>query len=150
MPATTRGSHGIAALRIPFIPTTTPEQRQTTTKKKSSTATKKLKSAAAKATTGGTKANTSKPRVRKNAAAGNKTTTGRVTKKAATPKTKKAAATKKTGPKTVNQREPSLLDMVVGVKDKIVGAIEGKPGKKAAGTKKIKGTDGKGATRAKK
>ncbi|KAL8772182.1 MAG: hypothetical protein Q9209_002617 [Squamulea sp. 1 TL-2023] len=155
MPTATRSSHGIAATRIPFIPTTDPEQRQTTTKKKSSTAataTKRLKSAAAKAATGGTKANTSKPRVRKSAApAGDKTTTGRVTKKAATPKTKKAAATtKRTGPKTVNQREPSLLDKVVGVKDKIVGAIEGKPGKKAAGTKKIKGTDGKGATRAKK
>lgn len=136
MPAATRGSKGITAPRVPFVPAAAPEQsRPATTKKKSSaatTASKKIKSAAAKA-------NTSKPRARKTAAAaaGDKTATGRVTKKkaAAAPKTKKtstaaATATKKKAPKTVNQREPSLLDKVVGVKDKIVGTLEGKPGKK--------------------
>lgn len=140
MPAATRGSKGITAPRIPFVPAAAPEQsRPATTKKKSgaaTTASKKIKSAAAKAT-GGTKANTSKPRARKSAAAaaaGDKTATGRVTKKkaAAAPKTNKtpaATATKK-APKTVNKREPSLLDKVVGVKDKIVGTLEGKPGKK--------------------
>ncbi|KAL8855625.1 MAG: hypothetical protein Q9178_007714 [Gyalolechia marmorata] len=174
MPAATRGSQGITAPRLPFVPTTAPEQSRssttTTTKKKNSSttaaATKKLKSAAAAAaakastTTTGTEANTSKPRAGKTAAAagvaGDKTTSGRVTKKAAAgaPKGKKTATTtttaKKGAPKTVNKREPSLLDKVVGVKDKIVGTLEGKPGKKAAGTKKIRGTDGKGATRAKK
>lgn len=140
MPAATRGSKGITAPRVPFVPAAAPEQsRPATTKKKSSaatTASKKIKSAAAKAT-GDTKANTSKPRARKTAAAADKTATGRVTKKkaAAAPKTKKtstatAAATKKKAPKTVNKREPSLLDKVVGVKDKIVGTLEGKPGKK--------------------
>lgn len=132
MPAATRGSKGITAPRVPFVPTAAPEQaRPATTKKKSSTAakaTKQVKSAAAKATSG-TKANTSKPRARKAAAvAGDKTTSGRVTKKAAAPKTKKT--TTKKAPKTVNKREPSLLDKVVGVKDKIVGTLEGKPGKK--------------------
>ncbi|KAL8882996.1 MAG: hypothetical protein Q9198_000085 [Flavoplaca austrocitrina] len=158
MPAATRGSKGITAPRVPFVPTAAPEQsRQPTTKKKSSTAataTKKVKSAAAKAASG-TKANTSKPRVRETAA--DKTATGRVTKKPTTSKTKKTPTKK--APKTVNKREPTLMDKVVGVKDKIVGTLEGKPGKKvrrmirviqAAGTKKMQGTDGKGATRAKK
>ncbi|KAI4247557.1 MAG: hypothetical protein L6R40_001505 [Gallowayella cf. fulva] len=153
----TRGSKGITAPRVPFVPSAGPQARQTTTrtpatKKKStaSAAAKKVKTAAAKATAG-TKANTSKPRVRKTAAAGDKTATGRVTKAKAAPKSKKTAttATKKAA-KTVNKREPTLLDQVIGVKDKIVGALEGKPGKKAAGTKKMRGTDGKGATRAKK
>ena len=147
MPAATRGSQGITAPRLPFVPTTAPEQSRssstTTTKKKNSStataATKKLKSAAATAaakasTTTGTEANTSKPRAGKTTAAvaGDKTTSGRVTKKAAAaPKGKKTATTTKKGaPKTVNKREPSLLDKVVGVKDKIVGTLEGKPGKK--------------------
>ncbi|KAL8702036.1 MAG: hypothetical protein Q9224_000206 [Gallowayella concinna] len=162
---TTRGSHGITAPRVPFVPTADPESRQTTTtttKKKgttASTAAKKVKAAAAKATTS-TKANTSKPRAGNTsatappaaaAAAGDKTATGRVTKAKTAPKAKKAT-TKKAAPKTktVNKREPGLLDKVVGAKDIIMGTLEGKPGKKAAGTKKIRGTDGKGATRGKK
>ncbi|MCJ1460762.1 hypothetical protein MMC28_011144 [Mycoblastus sanguinarius] len=75
------------------------------------------------------KANISKPRAKA-------TATGRVEKK-------KAPATK-------NKREPSMTDKVKGAVEKAVGIVEGKPGKKAAGTKKMKGTDGKGATRVKK
>jgi hypothetical protein len=56
-----------------------------------------------------------------------KTTTGRVTK----PKTQK--------------RKPSVKDKVEGALEKAEGAILNKPGKKAAGTKKAKGTDGKNA-----
>jgi hypothetical protein len=56
-----------------------------------------------------------------------KTTTGRVAK----PKTQK--------------RKPSVKDKVEGALEKAEGAILNKPGKKAAGTKKAKGTDGKNA-----
>ena len=76
-------------------------------------------------------ANTSKPR----------TAGGRVAKpKAAT-----------TGPKTKvvkKRRTPTekAKDKVVGTAEKLVGEVEGKPGKKAAGTRKAHGT-GAGATR---
>jgi len=89
----------------------------------------KPKSASKKSTVPNTKANTSKPRAKA-------ATAGRVEKK-------KAPATK-------NKRTPTVVDKVKGVVEKAVGTIEGKPAKKAAGTKKIKGTDGKGSTRAKK
>jgi hypothetical protein len=80
-----------------------------------------------------TTANTSKPR----------TTTGRVTK----PKTTTAT----TGPRTKivkKKRTPTVKvkDKVAGAAEKLVGEVEGKPGKKAAGTKKANGL-GAGATR---
>ncbi|KAI4115567.1 MAG: hypothetical protein LQ345_003862 [Seirophora villosa] len=165
--AVTRGANNITAPRAAYVPTSAPASRQTATKPKAKKTTPAKKPAA-------TKANTSKPRAgrKPGAAAKDKTATGRVAKKAIAPK--KAAAPKA---KTVNKRDPSLVDKVQGVAEKIVGAIEGKPGKKvrflpfalytspwieggsakghggrvqAAGTKKIKGTDGKGATRAKR
>ena len=80
-----------------------------------------------------TTANTSKPR----------TTTGRVSK----PKTTTAT----TGPRTKivkKKRTPTekVKDKVAGAAEKLVGEGEGKPGKKAAGTKKANGL-GAGATR---
>jgi len=83
-----------------------------------------------------TTANTSKPRA-------NTTTTGRVAKPKATATT--------TGPRTKvvkKRRTPSekAKDKVVGTAEKLVGEVEGKPGKKAAGTRKVNGT-GAGATR---
>lgn len=175
--AVTRGANNITAPRAAYVPTSAPASRQTATKPK----TKKKTTSTAKKPAA-TKANTSKPRAGRKpggvAAKDKKTATGRVSKKAA------AAAPKA---KTVNKRDPSLMDKVQGVAEKIVGVIEGKPGKKvyilncffsflspslpqllrrrlrwgvsvsangmlqqAAGTKKIKGTDGKGATRAKR
>ncbi|KAL8874146.1 MAG: hypothetical protein Q9174_000484 [Haloplaca sp. 1 TL-2023] len=143
--------------------TTAPKKKaSTTTKAKSAvkTATNKAKDVAKDATT---KANTSKPRVKKPAE--KKTATGRVTKAKAAPKKKapstvateakgKKAAAKKaegkkeeTGPKTKNERDVTLMDKVQGVAEKIVAVVEGKPGKKAAATKKMRGTDGKGAKR---
>ncbi|KAF6228355.1 hypothetical protein HO133_008085 [Letharia lupina] len=89
----------------------------------------KPKSTSKKSSVPKTKANTSKPRAKA-------ATAGRVEKK-------KAPATK-------NKRTPTVTDKVKGVVEKAVGTIEGKPAKKAAGTKKIKGTDGKGSVRAKK
>lgn len=78
-------------------------------------------------------ANTSKPR----------TMGGRVAKPKATATT--------TGPKTklVKKRRTPMekaKDKVVGATEKLVGEVEGKPGKKAAGTRKVHGT-GAGATR---
>lgn len=83
-----------------------------------------------------TTANTSKPRA-------NTTTTGRVAKPKATTTT--------TGPRTKvvkKRRTPTekVKDKVVGTAEKLVGEVEGKPGKKAAGTRKVNGT-GAGATR---
>ncbi|KAI4182220.1 MAG: hypothetical protein L6R41_006118 [Letrouitia leprolyta] len=138
--AKTRGDSGITVPRALFtIPTASSKPA---TKKKTSATTKKPATAP--------KANTSKPRVKEATATKNKTTTGRVSKAAVAPKAKKAAPATKRAPKTTNNREVSLLDKVQGVAEKIAGVVQGKPGKKAAGTKKMKGTDGKGATRAKK
>jgi hypothetical protein len=65
-----------------------------------------------------------------------RTTTG-------TKKAKATGITKKRAPATQHKRKPSLKDKVVGAVEKAVGSVESKPGKKAAGTKKIRGTDGK-------
>lgn len=71
-------------------------------------------------TTKKTKANTSKPR-------------------------STAGITKKRAPATHHKRKPSIKDKVEGAVEKVVGKIEGKPGKEGAGTKKMRGTDGKKA-----
>lgn len=42
-----------------------------------------------------------------------------------------------------------MTDKVVGVAKKVKGTVTRKPAVKAAGTKKIKGTDGKGSKKAK-
>ncbi|KAL8655814.1 MAG: hypothetical protein Q9210_000655 [Variospora velana] len=112
--AVTRGANNITAPRAAYVPTSAPAPRQTATKPKTKKTTTAKKPAA-------TKANTSKPRAgrKPGVAAKDKTATGRVSKKAAAPKAK-----------TVNKREPSLMDKVQGVAEKIVGVIEGKPGKK--------------------
>ncbi|CAD6580327.1 MAG: hypothetical protein ASARMPREDX12_009522 [Alectoria sarmentosa] len=89
----------------------------------------KPKSTSKKSTIPKTKANTSKPRAKA-------ATAGRVEKKKA--------------PVTKNKRTPTVADKGKGVVEKAVGTVEGKPAKKAAGTKKTKGTDGKGSARAKK
>lgn len=83
-----------------------------------------------------TTANTSKPRA-------NTTAAGRITK----PKTTSTT----TGPRTKvvkKRRTPTekAKDKVAGAAEKLVGEVEGKPGKKAAGTRKTNGT-GAGATR---
>lgn len=83
-----------------------------------------------------------------------KTTTGtsasKVTKKRKTgTTTKKAAVPKARAANTHHKRKPSLKDKVEGAVEKIEGVIEGKPGKKAAGTKKMRGTDGKNSKTAK-
>jgi hypothetical protein len=79
------------------------------------------------------------------------------TRKRKTPLKTKTTTTKKTGagitkkraPNTHHKRKPSLKDKVEGAIEKIEGAIEHKPGKKAAGTKKMRGTDGKNSRTAK-
>ncbi|KAL8694283.1 MAG: hypothetical protein Q9218_001051 [Villophora microphyllina] len=160
-----------------FVPTTAAPTRQTAPKKKSATRistgntrpgaktlTSKVKDTVKDAAgTAGTKANTSKPRAKKPAdkkvKEGRVTKTKKATNAAAAPKkeTKKAAAPKKEiatkekkESKTKNEREPGIVDVVQGVTQKIVGAVTGNPATKAKGTKKLKGTDGKGAKRAKK
>ena len=98
----------------------------------------------------------SKPRVfepvsteptRKRKAPATATATKKV--KAVTKKATGAGVTKKRAANTHHKRKPSLKDKVEGVVEKIEGVIEGKPGKKAAGTKKMRGTDGKNSKTAK-
>ncbi|KAL8906859.1 MAG: hypothetical protein Q9207_001786 [Kuettlingeria erythrocarpa] len=137
--AITRGASGITVPTNHFIPTLEPASRQPS--KKASNTKKPV-------------ANSSKPRVKKTAAGRvAKPTAPKAPKAPKESKAKKAASAapkKKTAPKTENHREPSLMDKVQGVAEHIAGVLEGNPAKKAAGTKKIRGTDGKGATRAKK
>lgn len=79
-----------------------------------------------------------------------KTTTGGTKKRATTKgKTTTGGVTKKRTPAATHNRKPTLKDKVEGAAEKVVGAVEGKPAKKAAGTKKITGTDGKNSKTAK-
>ncbi|KAF8449984.1 hypothetical protein BGX38DRAFT_1060076, partial [Terfezia claveryi] len=48
-----------------------------------------------------------------------------------------------TGSVHKNKRKPGLVDKIEGVALKIEGTMTRRPGVKAAGTKKIRGTDGK-------
>jgi hypothetical protein len=72
-------------------------------------------------------------------------------KKAKTTKKSTAGAgvTKKRAANTTHKRKPSIKDKAEGVVEKIEGAIEGKPAKKTAATKKIRGTDSKNGKTAK-
>lgn len=77
-----------------------------------------------------------------------KTTTTR--KPAVKKSTTSAGVTKKRAPNTHHKRKASLKDKVEGALEKAEGKVTRKPGKKAAGTKKMRGTDGKGSRTAKK
>ncbi|KAL8794702.1 MAG: hypothetical protein Q9195_002777 [Heterodermia aff. obscurata] len=154
--AVTRAADGTSRPRkFPELAASAPT-KQRVTKKKAPSATTKVKKAAtdaakkAKATTvkakkepegkaTSTKANTSKPRAKKEpkerAPAKEKVAKGRVEKK--TPKKKEI----------VTERDTTLLEKAEGAVEYVAGIVQGKPGKKAAGTKKIRGTDGKGVKR---
>ncbi|KAH0604241.1 uncharacterized protein LAJ45_09509 [Morchella importuna] len=68
------------------------------------------------------------------------TATGRITKSSPTKK-------KTPTPATHHKRKPSIGDKLIGAAMKVEGTITGRPGVKAAGTKKMRGTDGKGSHR---
>ncbi|KAK8070015.1 hypothetical protein PG994_006631 [Apiospora phragmitis] len=70
------------------------------------------------------------------------TTTKTTTKRNGGGVTKSSAAGSR-APNTHHKRKSHLSDKVEGVADKVVGTVTRKPGKKAAGTKKMRGTDGK-------
>jgi len=74
--------------------------------------------------------------------AGRKRTTKTTTTKPAAKKTTTTGRVSK--PKTVKGK-PSVKDKVEGALKKAEGTVTNKPGKKAAGTKQAKGTDGKSA-----
>ncbi|KAL2435557.1 hypothetical protein ABEF95_004459 [Exophiala dermatitidis] len=118
--AQTRGATGNSKPRIFAAISTEPVTRRKTTTKKRTTA-------GSGTGTGGTTTTTTTNK-RKGPAASN---TGRVTKK------------EKRAPATHHKRKPTVADKIEGAAEKIVGTIENKPGKKAAGTKKMRGTDGK-------
>ena len=73
------------------------------------------------------------------------TTKKRTTTKANTSKPRSTGVTKKKAPATHHKRKSSVKDKVEGAVEKVVGEIENKPGKEGAGTKKMRGTDGKKA-----
>lgn len=78
------------------------------------------------------------------------TTTKAGTKKSATKKSTTGAGVTKKAPNTHHKRKATVSDKVKGALEKAEGAVTRKPGKKAAGTKKMRGTDGKGSRTAKK
>ncbi|KAK6070654.1 hypothetical protein SCUP234_09475 [Seiridium cupressi] len=119
--ASTRSSTGSSRPRVHLTVDTGPDRKRTSTVKRGRKA-----GTTTKSTT------TTKPRA----------TTGAGVKKRGRPvgSTKTAAA-----PATHHKRKSHLSDKVEGVADKIVGTVTRQPGKKAAGTKKIRGTDGKNA-----
>ncbi|KAL1799579.1 hypothetical protein ACET3X_003616 [Alternaria dauci] len=97
-----------------------------------------------------TKANTSKPRTSKVAsgrvAKPKSASTTTTTKKTTTAKKPAAAPKKTTGANVKTVKKPrtkteKVVDKIVGTAEHIVGDVEGKPGKKAAGTAKARGTD---------
>ncbi|MCJ1446698.1 MAG: hypothetical protein MMC23_007204 [Stictis urceolatum] len=65
-----------------------------------------------------------------------KTTAERVTKPTTTKSTKKASV-------ATHKRKPTVGDKVKGALKKAEGAVQRKPGKKAAGTAEMRGHDGK-------
>ena len=79
-----------------------------------------------KAGAGRPKANSSKPL----SAKGTKVKDGRVEKRGRPRKVEKAEVVEDGGAKTKQKRKPSIKDKVEGVAEKVVGAVEGKPGKK--------------------
>ncbi|OTB05951.1 hypothetical protein M426DRAFT_21381 [Hypoxylon sp. CI-4A] len=50
-------------------------------------------------------------------------------------------------PATHHKRKPLLKDKIEGAVEKLEGKLTRRPGKKAAGTRKMRGTDGKGSHR---
>ncbi|RMZ69809.1 hypothetical protein GMOD_00008721 [Pyrenophora seminiperda CCB06] len=87
-----------------------------------------------------TKANTSKPR---SATTTKKVSTGRVSKSTTAKKTKTptAAAANVKMVKKPRTKTEKVVDAVAGTAEKVVGDLTGKSGKKAAGTRKARGTD---------
>ncbi|KAK5084020.1 hypothetical protein LTR70_007282 [Exophiala xenobiotica] len=74
------------------------------------------------------------------------TTTKPATKTGTTKKsTTGAGVTKKRAPPAQHKRKPPVKDKVEGALEKAEGTATRKPGKKAADTKKMNGTDGKTA-----
>ncbi|KAL7629577.1 hypothetical protein AAE478_001099 [Parahypoxylon ruwenzoriense] len=51
----------------------------------------------------------------------------------------------KKAPASHHKRQPHLSDKIGGAVEKAIGTVTHKPGKKAAGTRKMRGTDGKGS-----
>ncbi|KAI2623595.1 hypothetical protein GGS26DRAFT_226352 [Hypomontagnella submonticulosa] len=61
------------------------------------------------------------------------------------PRTGAGVKTTTRAPATHHKRKPHLSDKISGAAEKLVGKLTRRPGKKAAGTRKMRGTDGKGS-----
>ncbi|KAI0022998.1 hypothetical protein F4780DRAFT_777121 [Xylariomycetidae sp. FL0641] len=125
--ASTRASTGNSRPRVHLGVSTAPERKRKAATSSTGSSTKRRgrpASTTSKTTT--TKANT-----------------GAGVKKRGRPSAAAAAAATKTG--THHKRKPHLSDKVAGAAEKAVGTVTGRPGKKAAGTRRMRGTDGKGA-----
>ncbi|OTA64835.1 hypothetical protein K449DRAFT_392939 [Hypoxylon sp. EC38] len=66
-------------------------------------------------------------------------------KRTATSRTSRTGAGIRKQPATHHKRKPHLSDKIEGAAEKLVGKVTRRPGKKAAGTRKMRGTDGKGS-----
>ncbi|KAA8899523.1 hypothetical protein FN846DRAFT_960403 [Sphaerosporella brunnea] len=55
-------------------------------------------------------------------------------------------ATATTAPVHHHQRKPTLGDRIYGALLRLKGSVTGRSGKKAAGTRRMRGTDGRGST----
>ncbi|KAI1496599.1 hypothetical protein F5X99DRAFT_399976 [Biscogniauxia marginata] len=119
--ASTRASTGNSRPRVHNTVSTAPERKRRTTGGTGTTAKKRG------ATTAATKKN--------NRTTGTSTSTGAGVRKRGRP------------PIHHHKRKPHLSDKVEGAIEKAVGAATRSPGKKAAGTKKMRGTDGKNSRR---
>ncbi|KAI0596658.1 hypothetical protein F4775DRAFT_289573 [Biscogniauxia sp. FL1348] len=90
------------------------------------------------------------PERKRRATAGGGTSTKKrgAPKKSTTTTTTTGAGVRKRGrPPLHHKRKPHLSDKVEGAVEKAVGAVTRRPGRKAAGTRKMRGTDGKGSRR---
>jgi hypothetical protein len=72
-----------------------------------------------------------------------RTTTKKTKANMSKPRSTAGGITKKRAPTTQHKRKPSVKDKVEGAAEKAIGKVEGKPAKEGAGTKKMRGTDGK-------
>ncbi|KAK8168023.1 hypothetical protein IWX90DRAFT_483838 [Phyllosticta citrichinensis] len=97
-----------------------------------------------------TRKTTSKPglmarlRGHKNITTTTTTTTTRKTRSHRNP-TRRTGHTTTAAPVHHHKRRPSLKDKVSGAMLKLKGAVTRRPGEKAAGTRRMRGTDGRGS-----
>ncbi|KAK7752395.1 hypothetical protein SLS62_005733 [Diatrype stigma] len=134
--ASTRSTTGNSRPRVHTTVSTGPERKRRSTTGTTTTATK--------TTAGGAR------RGRKPGTGSGRTSTGAGVRKPASTSTSTNTGTTNAAAQPRRhhhqKRQPHLVsDKAVGAAEKAAGAVVGRPGKKAAGTRRMRGTDGKGS-----